>query len=37
MALNSYFSGKIAEKELKLLDVSNFLKFILKEEHQEKA
>ena len=25
----SYFSGKIAEKEIKLLDVSNFLKFYI--------
>ena len=33
----SYFSGKIAEKEIKLLDVSNFLKFYIERRSLKKS
>ena len=33
----SYFSGKVAEKEIKLLDVSNILKFYIERRPLKKA
>ena len=33
----SYFSGKVAEKEIELLDVSNILKFYIERRPLKKA
>ena len=33
----SYFSGKTAEKEIKLLDVSKFFRILYKKKHLKKA